>query len=169
VPVGKITRTHGIRGAVKIYAYGESLGAQAAGSRLYAEGFAFGDQTTVLTIRSLKAQGRLWVAFFEELASVDEAQKVVGAEVFLPEDRLPTLAEDEFYHYQLIGLTVETREGKRIGILRAILETGSNDVYVVDRKGIEILVPALEDVIHEVDLERRRMVIDVPEGLMDDL
>jgi 16S rRNA processing protein RimM len=76
---------------------------------------------------------------------------------------LPPTAPDEFYWYQLIGLEVVNSEGERLGILEEIIETGSNDVYVVRRGEEEILIPAIEDVVREVDLQRRLMTVDLPE------
>ncbi len=165
IPVGKIQRTHGIRGALKVHPYGETLFAQGAGDKL----FLSPGGTVALTLSACRPQGKALVCSFEEIASIDQAQSFVGEEIFLPEDRLPPTSDGEYYHFQLIGLIAETPDGDRIGILQKIIETGSNDVYVVDREGKEILIPAIEGVICEVDLERGRMVVDLPEGLVDDL
>lgn len=165
VPVGKITRTHGIRGALKIYPYGESLAAKAAGEKFFLRP---GEKASfAVTLIELRVQGKMLVCRFEELTDINGAQPFVGEEIFLPEDRIPPASEGEFYHYQLIGLDVETRDGQWLGVLRRIIETRSNDVYVVEGEGREILIPAIEDVIHEVDLEGKRMVVELPEGLVD--
>lgn len=168
IPVGKIVRTHGVRGAVKVYAYGESLAVQKAGAKLFLR-LPAGAEKSQLTVLSLKAHGRLWMVQFEELTDIDEAQSVVGEEIFLPEDSLPPTSEGEYYHYQLIGLTVETTDGKEIGVLRGIIETGSNDVYLIKREEKEVLIPAVDEIIRRIDLERGRMVVDPPDGLIDDL
>ncbi len=96
---------------------------------------------------------------------MDQAQALSGKDLFIHKDRLPKLPEGEYYHFQLIGLSVETKEGKPLGTLSAILETGGNDVYVVESEGKELLIPAIEDVIGEVDLQNRKLVVDLPEGL----
>lgn len=168
IPVGRIARPHGVRGALKLYPYGETLAGQSSGDKLFLNS-ASRRTRSELTFVSLRSQGRVWVAQFEELTNVDEAREFVGEEVFLPEDRLPPTGEGEYYHYQLIGLSVETLQGRQMGTLRAIIETGGSDVYVVDFDGSEILIPAVEGVILDVDLVRQRMVIDPPEGLIDDL
>jgi 16S rRNA processing protein RimM len=169
IPVGKIARTHGVRGAVKIYPYGESLGLQEPGDKLILQPAASARKQHDLTVSSLKPQGKFLLVQIEELTSIDEARAVVGEEVFLPEDRLPPTEEGEYYHYQLIGLRVETVEGKPVGILSSIIETGANDVYSVESEGREVLIPAVDEIITEVDLEGGRIVIDPPEGLIDDL
>jgi 16S rRNA processing protein RimM len=76
---------------------------------------------------------------------------------------LPPTESNEFYWYQLIGLEVVDTEGQKLGTLEEIIETGSNDVYVVRRGREEILVPAIEEVVREVDLQRRLMTVDLPE------
>jgi 16S rRNA processing protein RimM len=168
VPVGKIVRTHGLRGALKIFPYGETLGLQEPGAKFHL--CSASDQEELeLTLVSLRFQGRHCVVQFAELPDIDTAQRVVERELLVPEASLPPTAEGEYYHYQLIGLRVETVAGQEIGILRGIIETGSNDVYVVDAGTREILIPALADVVLEVDLQEGRMVIEPPEGLLDDL
>jgi len=168
VPVGKIARTHGIRGGVKIYAYGESLRMQRAGAKLFLHP-ASRTGRSELTLVRISPQGKFLLAQFDELTSIDLAQELTGEELFLPQDCLPPPTDDEYYHYQLIGLRVETTEGKEVGTLRGIIETSGNDVYVVEREGKEVLIPAVAEVISQVDLDRGRMVIDPPEGLIDDL
>ena len=168
VPVGKIVRTHGLRGALKIFPYGETLGLQKPGASFHLCS-ASDKEKLELTLVSLRSQGRHYVVHFAELPDIDSAQMVIEREVFVPEECLPPTSEGEYYHYQLLGLRVETAAGKEIGVLRSIIETGSNDVYVVDDSTREILIPALDDVVLEVDLQEGRMVIEPPEGLLDDL
>ncbi len=118
-----------------------------------------------LTLVSLRAQKRVWIAQFEEIENIDQAQALTGKEVFIDKDRLPLLPEGEYYHFQLIGLSVETKEGEPLGTLSAIFETPGNDVYVVESGEKELLIPAVEDVICEVDLQSRKLIVDLPEGL----
>ncbi len=77
-----------------------------------------------MTLVSLRAQKRVWIAQFEEIESMDQAQALTGKDLFIDKDRLPGLPSGEYYHFQLIGLSVETKEGKPLGTLSAILETG---------------------------------------------
>ena len=75
------------------------------------------------------------------------------------------LPSGEYYQFQLLGLSVQTKEGNPLGTLSAVLQTGSNDVYVVESEGNELLIPAIEEVIIEVDLLNGRLIVDLPEGL----
>ena len=168
IPVGKITRPHGVRGAVKVYPYGESMSVLDNGAELILKSGS--DRAgRVVTLAGVQAAGRLRVVHLREIVSMEDAQAAVGSELCLPEDRLPPTGEGEYYHYRLIGLTVVTVAGAEVGILRGIIETGGGDVYVVDRAGKEVLVPAVDEIVREVDLDGSRMVIDPPEGLIDDL
>jgi 16S rRNA processing protein RimM len=166
VAVGRIVRTHGIRGAVKVFTYGETLRGLGPGVVLTVCRSAAGGDST-LTAVDAKPHGKLLMMRFEELHDIDEAQSLVGSDLYLAEDQLAPLEEGEYYHYQLIGLSVVTTRGKPVGTLKSIMEAGSHDVYVIDHEGREALIPAVEAFIREVDLEGRRMVIDPPEGLID--
>jgi len=77
------------------------------------------------------------------------------------------LRENEFYHRQIIGLVAITSEGREIGKVVEIMETGSNDVYVVRGQGKEYLIPAVKDVISSVDLDSGTITIIPIEGLLD--
>jgi 16S rRNA processing protein RimM len=167
IPVGRIARPHGVRGAVKIYPYGETLATGKAGDKFYAPSSPLKDAE--LTLVNLWPQGRLWVGEFAELTNRDAAQSLAGVEICIPEALLPPLEEGEYYYYQLIGLTVETRSGERVGTVRDIIETGASDIYVAENDGKEVLIPAVEEVVYEVDLETGRIIIDPPEGLIDGL
>lgn len=168
VAVGKIVRAHGVRGAVKVFAYGETLRGLSPGAELSVR-HPSGRPASKLTMVEVKPQGRHLLIRFEGILGMEPAQDLAGADLLITEDRLPPLDEGEFYHYQLIGLDVITTQGKPVGTIRSIMETGSHDVYVVGRQGGEALIPAVEEIIREIDLKERRMVIDPPEGLIDDL
>ena len=77
------------------------------------------------------------------------------------------LGEHENYLHDLMGLQVETTDGQYLGALREVLFTNANDVYVVRGPAGEVLLPAIRDVVLQVDLSTRRMVVALPEGLLD--
>jgi 16S rRNA processing protein RimM len=168
IPVGKIVRLHGVRGAVKILPYGESLNLLGPGATLHVIESPAGGSTRPLTVAGLAVQARSCIVKFHEIGDPDQAELLKNQEVFLPESQLAPLQEDEYYHYQLIGLAVETSSGDPVGTLTGILETGGHDVYVIDRDGREVLIPAVASVICRIDLEHRRMVIDPPAGLIEE-
>ncbi len=81
------------------------------------------------------------------------------------EDAAP-LKKGQYYHHQIVGLAVVTAAGERLGTVEEILETGANDVYLVRRDdGRELLLPAIETVIEQIDLENKRLVVNLIPGL----
>jgi 16S rRNA processing protein RimM len=162
VAIGKAAKAHGVLGALKVHPYGETFEAVKKGEHLF---WCEGSVRHPLRLAALRAQNRVWIVEFEEVTSREQAEELRGKEIFIERDRLPGLAEGEYYQFQLIGLLVETTQGRELGILKAVLETGGNDVYVVEGSGAEVLVPAIEEVVVEVDLAKGKIIVDLPEGL----
>ena len=103
----------------------------------------------------------------EGITDANLAEPLRGKNVFADEADLPPPAENEFYFRDVIGCEVVLLDGRRIGIVEEIIATGANDVFVVRGDGKEVLVPAIEDVVKEIDVEGRRVVIDAVPGLLD--
>ncbi|MHB1131288.1 MAG: ribosome maturation factor RimM [Chloroflexota bacterium] len=97
---------------------------------------------------------------FEGIDTPELARTLSGQLLYIPVGEAMPLPEGEYYWYQIIGLTVYTRDGQDLGQIKDILPTGSNDVYVVAGPEREVLIPAIEDVILEVDLEVGKMVVE---------
>ena len=121
----------------------------------------------VLWARSQKKGVRL---AFKDVTTRDQAESLVGCELWIPRKSLPPLDEDTHYWVDLIGLAVFTRDGESLGQISDIIATGANDVYVVKTpKGYpvqEILLPAIASVVLEVDEDDRKMIVELPEGLI---
>jgi 16S rRNA processing protein RimM len=160
VAIGKVVRAHGIRGHLKVVPFGETLEGLGAGDEVSAR-LPDGSIDRLITVE-VRTQGKVVLFLSREVGTAAEAQRLVGAEICVSESRLPPLAADEFYWHQLIGLEVMNVDGRRLGTIRQIIETGSNDVYVVQEGREEVLIPALVEVVREVNLERRLMVVDLP-------
>lgn len=166
VPVGKIVKAHGVRGGLKILPYGESLAFKQRGDLLFIKKDE--NPPGKFTIRRIQPAGRCWIISTEEIRSRKEAEKLIGFEVYLPEELLPPREDGEFYYYQLIGLEVRTTEGEKVGIVDGIFETPAHDVYVVKNGRSEILIPAVEEIVLEVNVEDGYMVVDLLDGLIED-
>ena len=96
----------------------------------------------------------------------DAAEKLRGQLVHIPIEEAMPLGEDEYYVYQIVDLDVWTAEGEYLGRISEVLFTGANDVYVVQGEKGEILIPAVEDVVLEVDLDGGRLTVELMEGLI---
>jgi len=160
VAIGKVVRAHGMRGHLKVVPFGETFEDLGAGEEVSAR-LPDGSIERLTTVE-VRTQGKSVLFLSREARTAAEAQRLVGAEICVSESRLPPLAADEFYWHQLIGLEVVSVDGRRLGTIRQIIETGSNDVYVVREGQEEVLIPALVEVVREVNLERRLMVVDLP-------
>ena len=117
-------------------------------------------------VEESRPQGKLVVLKFEGVDTVEDAQALRGEFLSIPAEDLAPLPEGEYYHYQIIGLEVWTTGGQFLGHIVEVMETGSNDVYVVRSDDGEALIPATEDVVQSIDLERGRMEIEAIPGLL---
>ncbi|UCG14737.1 MAG: 16S rRNA processing protein RimM [Deltaproteobacteria bacterium] len=163
LPIGKVVKVHGLKGHLKVVPYGETLAGLGDGEKVTAclpDGSA-----QQLTAREVRPHQKVFLFLSREIDSLEEARAIVGAELCVHESRLPAPEPDEFYWYQLIGLEVVSSDGRKLGTIEEILETGSNDVYVVRRGSEEILIPAIYEVVRDVDLQRRLITVDLPETI----
>ena len=161
LPIGKVIKVHGLKGQLKVIPYGETLSCLGAGETVIAS--LTDGATQRLTTVEVRPHHKAFLFLSREISSLEEAHRLVGAELCVPESRLPPTAPDEFYWYQLIGLEVVDSDGRKLGKIAEILETGSNDVYIVRQESEEILVPAIYEVVRKVDLVRRMVIVDLPE------
>lgn len=164
VLIGEIIGTHGIKGITKFRSYAESLEVFEAGSAILVRESS--GRETSREINWVQHHGRTPLLSFKEINSRSQAEALVGAALFLPKAALPQLDNGNFYWCDLIGIAVYTTDDVYLGRIESIIETGSNDVYVVKKKKKEVLIPALESVVISVDLEQKRMQVDLPEGLI---
>jgi 16S rRNA processing protein RimM len=100
--------------------------------------------------------------------SMSEAEQLRGFEVVVPEEELYALPEDYYYDFDLVGCSVVTVAGEPVGTVESVLRTGASELLTVRRPdGQEALIPFVEEICPEVDVEARRIVVDPPEGLFD--
>lgn len=161
--IGHINGVHGLHGNLKVYSYADSMELFDPGSTvLIREPSVPGKVYTVVSSKPYKKGLLLSV---DGIPDISSAEKLVGSEIWIARDQLPETDDDEFYWFEIIGLSVFSREGISLGHVASIIPTGSNDVYVVENKGEELLIPALESVIVSIDLGEGTMTVDLPEGL----
>ena len=103
---------------------------------------------------------------FTDLDDPSLAQGLIGSKLEVPMDDIPDLPQGFYYHFQILGLAVVDKQIGSIGQVVDILNTGSNDVYVVDYSGKEVLIPAIKNVILKVDIENHLITVDLPDGLL---
>lgn len=163
--VGKIVNTHGIRGEVKVLATTDFVDERfAPGEILYV---AIKDnEPKKLTIQRHRQQKQFEMLTFEEISDINEAEKYKGAQLQITSEQQTPLENGEFYYREIIGLKVYSVEKELLGTITDIMETGANDVWIVARpNGKEVLLPAIKDVILNVDLDQQCVIVDWLEGL----
>ncbi|NLZ38123.1 MAG: 16S rRNA processing protein RimM [Firmicutes bacterium] len=162
--IGKVISTHGTKGALKVQPYSDFPERVKMLERVFLE--INGIRKPYL-VQDAFINGRFWVISLAGIEGIEAAQQLRGALILIPLSERLELPQDTYYWDQIIGLDVYTVSGQMLGIVQDILQTGSNDVYVVEsQQGKEILIPALKDVVKKVDLENARMEVDLPDGLM---
>ncbi|PKM76641.1 MAG: 16S rRNA processing protein RimM [Firmicutes bacterium HGW-Firmicutes-15] len=165
IKIGKINGTHGYKGAVKV-----ELLTDFPQRFKNLQKVKISQKNTVveLTIESCNShQGKLLIKF-KGIDSIEEAVKYRNAYLNVSADEIYPLPEGSFYHFQLIGMKVYDLEIGYLGQLIDIIETGANDVYVIKSDVYEeILIPAIKEVIREVDLASMSMHVKLLPGLLE--
>jgi 16S rRNA processing protein RimM len=157
VTIGRITAAHGIRGEVKVEPLTDFPQRFQPGSRLWLDGAPH-------DVERGRPQGRNVILKLRGVDSRTQAEALAGKALLAPE-AAPIEDEGVYYLHDVIGLRVEDTAGQTLGRLAEVLSTGSNDVYVVRGDRGELLLPALDDVIRQVDLPGGRILVDVPDGI----
>ncbi|MCR4839716.1 MAG: ribosome maturation factor RimM [Eubacterium sp.] len=161
--VGVITTTHGLNGEVKVYPTTEDPHRFEELETCYlAEKTGY----RPLTIRSCRYFKNLVILGFEEVQRIEDAQLLKQKELYVDREHAIPLEEGEYYLADVLGSTVVDEEGKKLGTLEDYLETAAQIVYKIRTEaGKEVLIPAVDEFIREVNVEEKRMVIHVIPGM----
>ena len=162
--VGVITQTHGIRGEVKVYPTTDDA---ARFRKLKEVILDTGRERLTLKIENVKFFKQFVILKFQGYDSINDMEKYKRASLLVPRDQAVKLEKDEYFVADMIGITVVTDEGENFGVLKDVLATGANDVYVVSRAdGTEVLLPAIKECILAVDMEKRVIKAHIMDGLL---
>jgi 16S rRNA processing protein RimM len=165
--VGQVIGVHGLRGDIKVELHTDFPERFAPGAVL-----RMGVDLKPLTVRDARPHKGHLLLRCAEVPDRTAAEALRGTWLFVSEDDAVELEAGAYWIHDIVGLSVETVEGVRLGQISDVLATGANDVYVVQpapgvNQGRELLIPALEGVIEAVDLARGTMCVRLPEGLLD--
>ena len=159
--VGRIVRPHGIRGELIVEPYSETIRTLEAGSVVFIK-----SPENPYTILALRNHRNRLILRIEGCEDREAAERFRGTELQITTPDAEPLPEGVYYRWQILGLTVKENTGRLLGTVAEILETGANDVYIVRGDDTrELLLPAIKDVILEVDLERGQILVQLPDGL----
>jgi 16S rRNA processing protein RimM len=160
VAVGRITRAHGVQGELAVLVISEVPGRFADGETVWLE-----DGRTLTVESSRPHKDRLLVRF-REVQSREQAEALQKALLVVPESLSPELPEGSWWDHRIVGCAIETDTGRALGTVHDVIHTAANDVWsAVDDEGTETLIPVLEDVILDVDMDAKRIVVREIPGL----
>jgi len=166
LPIGRVVKPHGVKGKVKAEYFGEDPHRFSSYHQIFIEDEKGGLEP--YEILEVIPQPPRLILRLKGIEKIEEIEPLIGKKILIEKEALPELEEGEYYWADLLGITVETWEGKRIGKVKEIFPTGAHDVYVVEGKRGEIFLPAIGEVIQSIDLKKRVMKVVRMEGLWED-
>lgn len=162
--VGVISSTHGIKGEVKVFPTTDDVNRYKKLKEVWLD---TGKEKMLLHPESVKFFKQFVIVKFKEFSSINEIEAYKGKSLYVDRQNAVRLRKDEYFIADLIGLTVLTDEGETFGVMKDVMQTGANDVYVVERQnGDEVLLPAIKECVKEIDMENGRITVHIMEGLL---
>lgn len=163
--VGIISSTHGVRGEVKVFPTTDDV---KRFKKLKEVLIDTGKECLTLQIESVKFFKQFAILKFKDYNNIDDIVKYKGKSLWVRRENAVKLNKDEYFVADLIGLKVISDDQSFAGILKDVMKTGANDVYVVESTdGKEVLIPAIRDCILHVDFEKEEMLVHLLDGLLD--
>lgn len=179
IVLGEIVKPHGVRGAVKVRSYADSpesflkmkkitiLPGNCKKKDTNDVNISLSNTENSFIVEKAGGMGGKVILKFRGLDSREDAEALVGSVITVVREDLPETEEGEYYWEDLIGMEVYDISGKYLGIIKSILQTGSNDVYVVEGAGAktdkdkgEILIPGTYDAVREIDVAGKKMIVE---------
>ncbi len=162
--VGVISSTHGIRGEVKVFPTTDDVNRFKKLKEVHLD---TGKELLLLHPESVKFFKQFVILKFKEFNSINDVEAYKGKSLLVDRINAVRLKKDEYFIADLIGLDVVTDEGEAFGILKDVMQTGANDVYIVERiNGDEVLLPAIKECVKEIDVENGKITVRIMDGLL---
>ena len=162
--VGVITQTHGVRGEVKVFPTTDDVNRFKKLKQVILD---TGKETMPLEIQSVKFFKQFVILKFKGIDNINDIEKYKRCSLYVTREHAVPLEEDEYFIADMIGMEVCTEDGNIFGTLKDVIETGANDVYVIESaEHGEVLVPAIKECIRSVDIEKGQMMIHLMDGLI---
>ncbi len=163
IVIGKVLKPQGVRGEVKILPLTDFPGRFAAMDRVTLD---LGGRFETRLVEKVSSHGRFITMKLAGINDMNTALTIKNALLKVTREELVPLPEGEYYVFDLIGLDVYTTAGRHLGQVKDVLQTGANDVYVVENDTLrQLLIPALKQVVMSINTESGRMMVELPAGL----
>jgi 16S rRNA processing protein RimM len=163
LPFGRLGRPHGVRGEIALYPFNSDGEGLAEASLPLAVLLVRAQERREMTLVAARPTSDAWLVCLDGVESREQAAALTNAELWLPRVALPALAEGEFYVEDLLGCTVVDEGGRVRGTVRATFWNGAQDVLTLEGPEGELHIPAVAEFIRAVDLDARRVVVDMHE------
>ncbi len=164
VLVGQISNVHGIKGEVKIYPYTDDIERFSKRKEIFIdEGL-----TIRYKIKSCRIQKNMLITKLDGIDTIEQALTLKSKSVYIDKSELDELEQDSYYIEDLIGMSViDITNNNEIGVITYVFNTGANDVYEVnDSQNKKIYLPAIHQVIKKIDIQDKKMYVEIMEGLI---
>lgn len=163
--VGVISSTHGIRGEVKVFPTTDNVKRFKKGITLILD---TGKEERQLIVEGVKFFKQFVILKFEGINHINDIEKYKSKSLYVTRENAIKLKKNEYFIADLIGVQVWEDNGDFLGELKDVIETGANDVYVIKQEnGKDILLPAIKECILSVEIEEKKMIVHVMEGLRE--
>ncbi len=162
--VGVISSTHGIKGEVKVFPTTDDV---KRFKKLKNVILDTGREHLNLEVEGVKFFKQFVILKFKGIDNINDIEKYKGKDLLVDRANAVKLRKDEYFVVDLIGLEVFTEDGEKFGTMKDVLETGANDVYIIDSLNHgEVLIPAIKQCVLDIDIEANKMVIHLMKGLV---
>ena len=162
--IGVITSPHGLKGEVKVFPITDDVNKFKKFKSIIVD---TGKERLTLEIGGVKFFKKFVILKFKGIDDINDVEGYGKAGLWIKREQSVPLKKGEYFIADLIGLDVFTEDGKQFGTLKDVMQTGANDVYIIESKEHgEVLVPAIKDCILDVDIEEKRVEIHLLDGLI---
>lgn len=164
IQVGKIINTHGIKGEIKVYPLTDDINRFDDLKTSY-----LGDDKIQIQIEGVKYSKDIAILKLKEFNNINQVLQFKGDYIYIKASDKVILPEDHFFLFDLVGCTVFTKDGTKVGIVSQVIQSLSNDIYIVrdDEKNKEYMIPAIKKFFISIDIEDKQIVIDPIEGMIE--
>lgn len=164
IPIGRVIRSQGNKGELKTKIYCKP---EEESFFFHEICFKLNEGVSRYKVSSFRVHKDFFILKLETVDSISQAESFVGKDILIPEKDLETLDKEHYYNFQIMECAVFTKDGHMVGTVRDIINIKDNDLLEIEKEGKIILIPFSQSICLEVDPEKKRIVIDPPNGLLE--
>lgn len=162
--LGKITKTHGLKGEMQIWL---DVDVPQDYEDLDSVMLDIKGELIPYLIDNIQIRGTKSIVKFEDIDTIEAAQKLVGSDLYLPLEVLPDLKDDQFYYHEITDFQVVDAIKGKLGIVTAVYTSHQQDLIAMDYQGVEVLIPINDDIVTSINRDKKELYTNLPDGLID--